>query len=126
MRLPVLHKSPALQPQELSELTQRAVDELLREGESRNTLASYRSALRYWTAWFAIRYGMPIMLPVPFPAVLQFCADKPWPTAGLATARLIRPDVQDGYHPNLLGEPTNRIANFLGVLKDKCQTLPQP
>lgn len=75
MRLPVLLDSPALLPQELAASTQRAVDELLREGESQNTLASYRSALRYWAAWFALRYGVQITLPLPVPAVLQFIVD---------------------------------------------------
>lgn len=56
-------------------MTARAVDELLREGESRNTLASYRSALRYWAAWFGLRYGVKITLPVPAPVVLQFIVD---------------------------------------------------
>lgn len=75
MRLPVLHKSPALQPTELSDVTRRAVEELLREGESQNTLVSYRSALRYWAAWFALRYGIQISLPVPAPAIVQFIVD---------------------------------------------------
>lgn len=75
MRLPVLRRSPPLQPQQLADATQRAVDEMLREGESQNTLASYRSALRYWAAWFAMRYGVAITLPVPAPAVLQFIVD---------------------------------------------------
>ena len=75
MRLPVLRPSPALQPAELSDVTARAVEELLREGESQNTLASYRSALRYWAAWFGLRYGRQISLPLPVPAVLQFIVD---------------------------------------------------
>jgi integrase len=75
MRLPVLRKSPALQPHELSDVTAHAVEELLREGESRNTVASYRAALRYWAAWFALRYGVQITLPVPPAAVLQFIVD---------------------------------------------------
>ncbi|TAL80637.1 MAG: integrase [Candidimonas sp.] len=75
MRLPALQKVPALQPTELSAVTQRAVDELLREGESKNTLASYRSALRYWAAWYGIRYGGQIQLPLPSPCVLQFIVD---------------------------------------------------
>ena len=75
MRLPVLHRTPALQPAELSDITSRAVEELLREGESRNTQASYRSALRYWAAWFALRYGVQITLPLPAAAVLQFLVD---------------------------------------------------
>lgn len=75
MRLPALHSSPALKPQEVSDVTQRAVDELMREGESKNTLASYRSALRYWAAWFGLRYGVQLQLPVPAAAVLQFVVD---------------------------------------------------
>jgi integrase len=75
MRLPVLQKVPALLPTALSDVTQRAVDQLLREGESRNTLMSYRSALRYWAAWYGIRYGNQIKLPLPTPCVLQFIVD---------------------------------------------------
>jgi hypothetical protein len=33
-----------------------AVDTPLAEGESDNTLRSYQSALRYWLAWFWLRY----------------------------------------------------------------------
>lgn len=75
MRLPALQKVPALQPTEFSDVTQRAVNELLREGESKNTIASYKSALRYWAAWYGIRYGGQIQLPVPSPCVLQFIVD---------------------------------------------------
>lgn len=75
MRLPVLRTVATLQPQELSQATQDAVGELLREGESQNTLASYRSALRYWAGWFVLRYGVTLTLPVPPAAVLQFIVD---------------------------------------------------
>jgi integrase len=75
MRLPLLHKTPALLPSELSQVTAHAVEELLREGQSENTLASYRAALRYWAAWFALRYGQRLELPLPMPAVLQFVVD---------------------------------------------------
>lgn len=75
MRLPNLYTTPSLQTHELSELTQRAVHELLREGESRNTQASYRSALRYWAAWYGLRYGQQITLPLPPACVLQFIVD---------------------------------------------------
>jgi len=51
------------------------VQELLREGESVNTLASYRSALRYWSAWYAARYGQTLRLPVAVPVVVQFIVD---------------------------------------------------
>lgn len=75
MRLPALFSSPALVPTALSEVTERAVHEMLREGESRNTQASYRGALRYWAAWFGLRYGLQIALPLAAPAVLQFIVD---------------------------------------------------
>lgn len=75
MRLPTLRQVPVLRPTEVSDLAQRAIDDLLREGESQNTLASYRSALRYWAAWFGMRYGMQIALPVPPAAIQQFIVD---------------------------------------------------
>ena len=75
MRTPVLQTCPSLQPSELSDVTLRAVEDLLREGESQNTLASYRSALRYWAAWYGTRYGKQIQMPVPATCVLQFIVD---------------------------------------------------
>lgn len=75
MRLPVLRHQATLQPQQLSQAAQDAVGELLREGESQNTLASYRSALRYWAGWFVLRYGVALALPVPPAAVMQFIVD---------------------------------------------------
>ncbi|ROZ77999.1 site-specific integrase [Ramlibacter sp. WS9] len=75
MRLPVLRSHATLQPQELSQAAQDAVGQLLREGESQNTLASYRSALRYWAAWFVLRYGVALAMPMPAAAVMQFVVD---------------------------------------------------
>ncbi len=75
MRLPTLQKTPALQPHELTDVTAQAVADLMREGESQNTQASYSSALRYWAAWFGIRYGVQISLPLPSSCVLQFIVD---------------------------------------------------
>ena len=75
MRLPSLRNIPSLEPSSLSLVTAQAVEELMREGESLNTLASYRSALRYWAAWFGLRYGQGITLPLPANAVLQFIVD---------------------------------------------------
>ena len=49
--------------------------DLLAEGESANTLRSYQTALRYWAAWFWLRYRRQIELPVPAAAVLQFVVD---------------------------------------------------
>src|ERR1700731_864807 len=65
----------ALAPKPLPPLPDAAVQALLREGEAANTLASYRSALRYWAAWFALRYRQPLTLPVAEATVLQFIVD---------------------------------------------------
>ena len=67
--------SSALTPSVLSSAAKNAVEDLLREGESVNTVASYRSALRYWAAWHQLRYVCPIQLPVPVSSVLQFIVD---------------------------------------------------
>ncbi|QRR32433.1 site-specific integrase [Hydrogenophaga sp. YM1] len=75
MALPTLLKTPALAPHELSAVTEQAVADLLREGESANTQRNYQSALRYWAAWYAMRYGDPIALPLPAACVLQFIVD---------------------------------------------------
>lgn len=64
-----------LNPSVLDVSAQSAVEDLLREGESANTLSSYRSALKYWAAWHGMRYGSSIMLPVPVSSVLQFIVD---------------------------------------------------
>ena len=66
---------PALDPTLVGNMAQTAETALLRQGESENTLRSYRSALRYWASWFALRYRRPIALPVPEAAVVQFIVD---------------------------------------------------
>lgn len=72
---PLAPSLPRLDPARLGEMAQAAEAALLRQGESENTLRSYRSALRYWAAWFALRYGEPIALPVPETVVIQFIVD---------------------------------------------------
>ena len=64
-----------LDPARLTPLAVDAIDALLAEGESANTVRSYQGALRYWSAWFSLRYGRPIALPVPTPVALQFIVD---------------------------------------------------
>lgn len=73
--LTALGDLPPLDPGHLGGMAQAAESALLRQGESENTLRSYRSALRYWAAWFALRYRRPIALPVPETAVIQFIVD---------------------------------------------------
>ncbi len=64
-----------LHPLELDPLAEQAAAALLREGESANTVASYRSALRYWAGWFGLRYRRPVALPLLPSVVIQFVVD---------------------------------------------------
>ncbi len=68
-------RTPLLVVDELPESSQAAVRALLDQGESPNTVRSYRSGLRYWAAWFSVRYGLRLALPLPVPVVLQFIVD---------------------------------------------------
>lgn len=65
----------ALAPEALGPLAEEAIAALLREGEAANTQSSYRGALRYWAAWFALRYHRALTLPVVPATVLQFIID---------------------------------------------------
>ena len=72
----MLHSTAeALDPQVLHAEAQASVAALWQEGESANTVRSYASALRYWVAWFQLRYHAALTLPVPVPVVLQFLVD---------------------------------------------------
>lgn len=73
--LSLLDSGGGLQPSALSDGTQSAIDALMQEGESANTVASYRAAMRYWAAWYALRYGRRIELPLPVACVFQFIVD---------------------------------------------------
>jgi integrase len=64
-----------LSPDELGPLAEDAMRQLLAEGEAENTVRSYQTALRYWAAWFRLRYGRAISLPVPASSVIQFIVD---------------------------------------------------
>lgn len=65
----------ALDPSILAPFAADAVDALLAEGESANTVRSYQTALRYWAAWYWLRYRQTIALPVPVTAIQQFVVD---------------------------------------------------
>jgi integrase len=65
----------ALNPDVVDPIAAAAIQALLREGESANTVASYRAALRYWAAWYYLRYGKTLDLPASVPSVLQFVVD---------------------------------------------------
>ena len=127
MLLPAIKNFPALQPSALSDITQLAVDELLREGESKNTLISYRSALRYWAAWYGIRYGSQIQLPVPVPCILQFVVDHAERTTdrGLVSELPLEIDqalVNAGYKGKLGALAHNTLVHRIAVLSKAHQS----
>jgi integrase len=72
---PLAAELSQLDPAHLGPMAESAEAALLSQGESENTRLSYRSALRYWAAWFVLRYRQPIALPVPEAAVVQFIVD---------------------------------------------------
>ncbi|SFN51981.1 site-specific integrase [Variovorax sp. OV329] len=72
---PLAQRRAALDPKSLQDTAQRAARALLRQGEASNTRLSYSSAMRYWCAWYAARYGAALTLPVPVPVVIQFIVD---------------------------------------------------
>jgi len=66
---------PTRRSDELAADAAAAVREFLAEAESANTTRSYTSALRYWAAWYVLRFGTPLTLPVSEVAVIQFLVD---------------------------------------------------
>lgn len=75
MKITLKINNSGLDPFLLDDAAQSAVEDLLREGESANTMTSYRSALRYWAAWHLMRYDCQIQLPVPVSSLIQFIVD---------------------------------------------------
>lgn len=73
--VPLRSHHALLDPAQLSDMAEEAAHDLMAEGESSNTRASYRTAMRYWAAWFGARYGSQLELPVPVPVVVQFIVD---------------------------------------------------
>lgn len=75
MEMAVRSTPPTLRPEQLAAGVADAVREIFAEAAAANTTRSYASALRYWAAWFQVRYGQPIRMPVPAAAVVQFIVD---------------------------------------------------
>ena len=129
----VLPAASALLPNTLSDLSRDAVSELLREGESQNTLASYHSALRYWTAWYGLRYGGAIQLPLPVACVLQFVVDhaQRMTARGLAHELPLAVDqalVDGGFKAKLGAMAHNTLIHRVAVMSKAHQLrqLPNP
>jgi integrase len=64
-----------LDPDLLSAEARRTADRFQIEGIPSNTRRTYRTALLYWGAWHALRYGRPLSAPVRAPFVIQFILD---------------------------------------------------
>lgn len=64
-----------LQPGAIDPRTHESVRALMREGTSPNTAAAYGAAIRYWVAWYALRYQQAFALPLPPEVVIQFLVD---------------------------------------------------
>jgi integrase len=73
-----LHADPPTQyldPDTLSDEARRAAEAFQVEGTSVNTRRTYQTALLYWGAWYALRYGRVLRAPVSVPTVTQFILD---------------------------------------------------
>lgn len=67
---------PTLDPALLDAAGVRAAQEFVADGTPDNTLRSYASALRYWAAWFGLRYGQSFgEAPLPAAVASQFVVD---------------------------------------------------
>jgi integrase len=85
----------ALNPEVLHAQAEASVRALYQEGQSANTARSYASALRYWAAWFRLRYRAALELPVPVPVVLQFIVDHFERTEASARRHDLPPSIDD-------------------------------
>jgi integrase len=65
----------ALQPEVLDSRTLESMRALMQEGSSPNTAAAYGAAIRYWAAWYGLRYRQAFTLPLPTQVVVQFLVD---------------------------------------------------
>src|ERR1700691_6735729 len=75
-------------PSRLSEESQKAVAAFFHEGTSRNTARTYKTALQYWGAWHALRYGEAITPPVSPAVAIQFIVDHLEHQPGLAAPKV--------------------------------------
>lgn len=135
-----------LDPARLTRLAEDAARALMREGESANTRASYGSAMRYWAAWYAARYGDVLCMPVPVPVVIQFIVDHAARKAdaqdadreaglltGSATGLVteLPPDVDqalvaNGYKTRLGAPALNTLVHRIAVLSKGHQLAKEP
>jgi len=117
-----LAEVPKLDPESLGHMAEGAEAALLRQGESANTLRSYRTALRYWAAWYALRYREPIALPVSEAAAVQFIVDhaQRYEADGTLVSELPMPLdralVEAGFKAKLGAPALNTLIHRVSVL----------
>ncbi|MCO5338389.1 site-specific integrase [Delftia tsuruhatensis] len=116
-----IQEGNALPSAGLEPAAQQAVRELLHEGESANTRNSYQSAMRYWSAWHALRFDRQMQLPLDVPCVLQFIIDhaQRQTGAGLASempAHMDRALVEAGYKAREGPLSHNTLVHRMAVL----------
>jgi integrase len=111
---------PTLDPRALDAASVRAAEEFVAEGTPANTARSYASAMRYWAAWYGLRYGQPFGdAPVPVAVTTQFVLDhlQRQTKAGLAhelppalDARLVELKTKAQPGPLAYGTVSHRLA----------------
>ncbi|QRI88003.1 site-specific integrase [Delftia lacustris] len=116
-----IQEGNALPSAGLEPAARQAVRELMHEGESANTRNSYQSAMRYWSAWHALRFDRQMQLPLDVPCVLQFIIDhaQRQTGAGLASempAHMDRALVEAGYKAREGPLSHNTLVHRMAVL----------
>lgn len=121
-----------LDPHRLDEEAVAAIAVFQSAGESENTRRGYRQALRYWLAWFQVRYGRELQLPVHVATVAQFIVDhaETAPAAGdqqlpgAHDERLLAAGIKVKRGPLALATIEHRLAALARAHRD--HDLPSP
>lgn len=135
-KLAVRSIPPALRPEQLAAGAADAVREIFADAAAANTTRSYASALRYWAAWFQVRYGQPIRMPVPAAAVVQFVVDHlarrsrsgpAWELPQALDAHLVAAGLKQRPGPFKLNTVVHRVAvlsaaHQAGKLDNPCES----
>lgn len=116
-----IQEGSALPSAGLEPAARQAVRELMREGESANTRNSYQSAMRYWSAWHALRFDRQMQLPLDVPCVLQFIIDHAQRQTGTGLAsempvHIDRALVEAGYKAREGALSHNTLVHRMAVL----------
>ncbi|KAA9173857.1 site-specific integrase [Delftia sp. BR1] len=116
-----IQEGNALPSAGLEPAARQAVRELMHEGESANTRNSYQSAMRYWSAWHALRFDRQMQLPLDVACVLQFIIDhaQRQTGAGLASEMPMHIDralVEAGYKAREGPLSHNTLVHRMAVL----------